>query len=79
MQMNWQTWTFKGLHYIAVKSPHEGFYVIREDGENYGAWLSVESFRKMQRAGDPNGQLGLPGTVAWLSVRVGQKLSHENH
>lgn len=75
--MNWETWSFKGLRYLAVKAPSDGFHVIREDGENYGTWFSVDSFRKMQRAGDANGDLSLHGSVAWLSVRVDYKLSHD--
>lgn len=73
--MNWETWKFKGLRYLAVKAPSDGFHVIREDGENYGAWFSVESFRDLQAKGEPNGQLGIPGSVAWLTVRVGIKMS----
>jgi hypothetical protein len=67
--MNWQTWKFNGNQYLAVFNG-EGWHVIRADGENFGTWMTVEGFRKLQAAGDPNGQLGLPGSMARLAVRV---------
>jgi len=68
--MNFQTWKCKGQQYVAVDNG-DGWHVIREDGENYGAWRTPEAFRKLQRDNDPNGFLGLPGSVGRLSVRVG--------
>lgn len=69
--MNFRTWKCKGQQYAAVDNG-DGWHVIREDGENYGAWLTPESFRKLQRDNDPNGFLGLPGSAGRLSVRVSE-------
>ena len=68
--MNFQTWKCKGQQYVAVDNG-DGWHIIREDGENYGAWRKPEAFRKLQRDNDPNGFLGLPGSAAKLAVRVG--------
>ena len=67
--MNFKTWKCKGQHYVAVDRG-DSWHVIREDGENYGAWRSPDAFRKLQRENDPNGFLGLPGSVGRLSVMV---------
>ncbi len=67
--MNWQTWKAKGDTYLAVDRG-DGWHITRQDGQNYGAWRNVQTFRKLQKDNDPNGFLGLPGTVARLSIRV---------
>lgn len=43
-------WTFSGQKYIAV--PHnDGFSIADSSGNNFGAWMSVENFRKRQQSG----------------------------
>jgi len=72
---NFYVWHFKKQTYLAVPAPSDGWHIIRDDGENYGAWLTVDNFRRLQKAGDPNGELGLPGVVAYPVVRVFEKMS----
>ena len=44
-----ETWTFCGLHYLAVPNGNGKVIVISEDGYSFGAWFSVESFRLAQK------------------------------
>lgn len=75
--MNFQTWKFKGQQYVAVDNG-DGWHVIRGDGENYGAWQTIETFRKLQRDNDPNGVSGLPGSKGKLQIRIAQYMNQNN-
>lgn len=45
-------WTFHSVAFLAVFQ-NLNWYVIDEHGRGYGSWMTVESFRKRQRDGDP--------------------------
>lgn len=45
------TWTFGGVQFIAIPCDRD-VSIIDENGENYGAWSSIDSFRARQRKGD---------------------------
>ena len=65
-------WRFKGRNYLAIPrydSDHS-FMILDEEGGNFGSWQTVESFRKRQQSGDPNGQLSLPDCEIALRYRV---------
>jgi hypothetical protein len=42
------TWNFKGVEFIAIPSDR-AFHIMDEQGNNYGAWMDVDGFRKRQR------------------------------
>lgn len=52
MNKIFQTWTFKGVRFLAIDRGGDT-QIVDENGGNYGAWLSgVEGFRKRQEKGD---------------------------
>ena len=58
-----EAWTCKGTEYLAVQNRDgDGWHIVDEKGENFGAWMTVAIFRKLQAKDDPNGFLGMPGT-----------------
>ena len=50
-----ETWVFSGVKFLAFPN-NDGCHVVDEDGGNYGAYRSVEGFRKRQRR-DPDDPL----------------------
>lgn len=44
-------WMFSGLVFIAVPGDRESFHIMDATGANYGAWMSVDGFRKRQKSG----------------------------
>ncbi len=48
MDKAFQTWTFNGIAFVAVKNGGN-VHVMDENGNNYGGWASVENFRQSQR------------------------------
>lgn len=67
--MNFKCWKAKGVQFVAVDRG-DGWHVLNENGDNFGAWRSPEHFRKLQTAGDPNGFLALPDCGAKLRVQA---------
>jgi hypothetical protein len=67
--MNFKCWKAKDIQFIAVDRG-DGWHVLNENGDNFGAWRTVDHFRKLQAANDPNGFLGLPHCGAKLRVQA---------
>lgn len=67
----WTEFKFSGKRFLAVRKS-DGVHVIDEAGHNFGAWQSVESFRKRQRKGD---EIVAPIGVVELTVRHKSDLS----
>jgi tetrahydromethanopterin S-methyltransferase subunit H len=55
--MTFATWKFAGKQYLAAPASG-GFHVIDEEGNNYGAWMCLQEFRKRQREGGEWSPLG---------------------
>lgn len=45
------TWKFSGIEFIAVPIDRGNFHIMDALGGNYGAWMSIEKFRKKQADG----------------------------
>jgi len=69
MSQTFQTWGHKSKKYLAVPNA-DGWHVVDNEGGNFGAWQSVESFRALQAKGNPNGSLPMPDTTAIPSIRI---------
>ena len=69
MSNSWITWTANGTKFLAVDNG-DGWHVIDEKGENFGAWQDLRTFKELQRKRDPNGFLGFPGSKAKAVIRV---------
>ena len=63
------TWRFKQDTYVAVNNG-DGWHVLNDRCENFGAWLNVKEFRRRQSMNDPECIAGLPNCGAKLSVRT---------
>lgn len=50
-EFHFDTWTHKGMRYLAVPCD-AGVSVVDQYGQNYGAWMDLAKFRKLQTAGD---------------------------
>lgn len=44
-------WEFSGIKFIAVPIDRGNFHIADVFGNNYGAWMTIEKFRKRQSAG----------------------------
>jgi len=56
-----QTWKHEGVEYIAI--PNLGaignsVLIANQDGEWFGAWMDIESFKKYQEKGEANALKG---------------------
>ena len=43
-----ETWKHRGVQYLAIFNG-TGFVIIDDVGNNYGAWINIENFKKGQR------------------------------
>ena len=69
MSNSWITWTANRTKFLAVDNG-DGWHVMDEKGENFGAWQDLRTFKELQRKRDPNGFLGFPGSKAKAVIRV---------
>ena len=50
-------WTFRRVKFLAFPF-HGNWVVVDENGQNYGAWMEIKSFRDRQRTGGDWSSLG---------------------
>jgi hypothetical protein len=50
--VTFETWTFKGVRFLAVPNGRDGVGIVNEHGEHFGGWYGVTSFRERQQRKD---------------------------